>query len=236
MDTFWRINNNTEKKNKQQQRVGAFDSSNSLLWWVSTPYICSYFSLITLCYIVVLFLDGYVLYKFIPKKKQHHNSEQKKPYQLRLLCYQYFIFKTCHASVKLFYIWSLIICCNFSCPLFETLLIMFYQWFHLHFAICFQREASATRKEVMRVHVCYPLLYLYFKLFSYNKVISLHKTYLFYSKLILPFTMAQQSFSSIYFYQVGTSRYWFTNLYPMQKVLSAEVFSSYCYFRKIIFT
>ena len=63
----------TQQKQQQQQMVGAFDSLNRILQWVFPIYIFSYFSLITLWYIVVSFLCVYVRYEIIPNKKQHHN-------------------------------------------------------------------------------------------------------------------------------------------------------------------
>ena len=114
-----------------------------------------------------------------------------------------------------FHILSLIIRYNFSCPLFMTRYIMFCQWFYLHFTKQNHREAPAAITEVMWVHACYLPQDCFIKLFSYNKVISLHNMYLFYSKFVLPFTT---------FFQVSTSIYWFNTLYNMQTFMLAELF------------
>ena len=45
----------------------------------------------------------------------------------------------------------------------------------------------------MWVHVCYNSLDCFVKPFSYNNLVSLHNMYLFYSKLLLLFTMTQRS-------------------------------------------
>ena len=58
---------------------------------------------------------------------------------------------------------------------------------------------------------------------------------MFYSKLILSYTTTPRGYSYIFF-QVSTSIYWLTTLYPMHKSMLEEVISSYFYFRSNIFT
>ena len=72
---------------------------------------------------------------------------------------------------------------------------MLYQHFHFIMPDSSHIEASATRTEVMWVHISCETLF-FVKSFSYNNVISLHNAHLHYSKFLLPFTKIPQSFIS----------------------------------------
>ena len=58
-----------EQHQQHQKRVGAFNSLITILRQVSPLYFSSDFSLLTLCFIIVLLSLGYVLYGYLPKHK-----------------------------------------------------------------------------------------------------------------------------------------------------------------------
>ena len=128
-----------------------------------------------------------MIYELIPNQQEHHNSKHRKLHQLRFACYCDFVFKTYYISVKLFsYFITHYPLDFFMSSFYDTLyyvLSMILSSFKKN-----HREAPAERTEVRWVHACYLPLDFFVKLFSYNKVISLHNMYLFYSKFILPFT------------------------------------------------
>ena len=135
--------------------VGEFYSLIPLLWWVLPPYLYSNFSLLTFFHIVVLFLFGYMLYKFLLDQQHHCNIKHRQLHILRLVCYWYYVLKKSYVPVKLLFIWSLIICYNFSCPLLFDASYCVLSMISSSLTKKTQREYLATGTDIMQFHVCY---------------------------------------------------------------------------------